>query len=104
MNMKIRSLGDCRHTYKADCWCKCRHLGCHGDTDASARVALHVFGEVVGPHELGAAHGAHELLLSGVGSLVARQLVRSCEASPAAFPRTVVGLLPCMRSVVRLQM
>lgn len=61
-------------------------------------VSLHVQGQVVRPGEGARAHGALEGLGARVLPVVARQLVRTCEAPVAALPRAPVGLLTWRRA------
>lgn len=54
-----------------------------------------VFGQVVAAHEAPVAHVADELLLTGVRSAVAGQLVRAGELFVAALPVTAERLFTC---------
>ena len=51
------------------------HLRLPAGDPAGAPVALGVLGQVVAAHEPPLAHGAHELLLPGVSSAVAREFI-----------------------------
>uniref|UniRef100_A0A1I8I4L5 ANK_REP_REGION domain-containing protein n=1 Tax=Macrostomum lignano TaxID=282301 RepID=A0A1I8I4L5_9PLAT len=58
-------------------------VNCNGSRLAALCVSLGVLGQVVGPHESLAAHGAHEAFLTGVRPHVPLQLVRPGEATAA---------------------
>lgn len=53
-----------------------------------------VLGQVVATHEAAEAHGTGKPFLAGVGTSVARQLVRACESPLTSLPLAFEGLLP----------
>lgn len=62
-----------------------------------------MLGQMVRPHEATVADGAAELLLAGVGSLVAAQLVRAGKPATTADPLTQEGTLSCVGSHVSFE-
>lgn len=66
-------------------------------------VTFDVLGQVVRAHEAPLAHRADELLLAGVGALVAGQLVRPGEPAAAVGPLADEGPLAGVDALVGLQ-
>lgn len=52
-----------------------------------------MFGQVIAAHEPAVAHGAHELLLPGVGAPVTREFVGASEPLIAPVPAAAERLL-----------
>lgn len=66
-------------------------------------VALDVLGQMVGAHESPLTDGTYKLLLAGVGSLVAGQLVGSGESTTAVWPLADEGPFAGVNALMSLQ-